>query len=74
MILESHKGWGIFGSAEAIITSPVFCAAGIWEHCQDASNTFVLLPKVYFLKQKMPCLLWVDTAPEWWVLSLQKGP
>lgn len=65
--------WNIFGSGVAIITSSVFCAADIWEHCQNTSNTFVLLSKVYFLKQKIPCLLWVDTTPEWWVLSLQRG-
>lgn len=80
LILESHKGWDrarsgtqIFGSAVAIVTSPVFCAACIWEHCQDTSNTFVPLPKVYCLKQKVPCLLWVHFTPAWWVLY-KKGP
>lgn len=80
IILESHRGWGrarnrtqIFGSVVAIITSPLFCAACIWEHCQDTNNTFVLLPKVYFLKQKVPCLLWVHFTPAWWVLY-KEGP
>lgn len=66
----SHRGWGrarsrtqIFGSVVTIITSPVFCATCLWQHCQDASYTFVLLPSVYFLKQKVPCFLWVHFTP-----------
>ena len=78
--LESHRGCGrarnriqIFGSAVGLITSPVLCSACIWEYCQGTSNTFLLLPKVYFLKQKAPCLLWVYFTPAWRV-CYKEGP
>lgn len=75
IVLLSHGDWAratkrtqLFGSVVSIITSPLFCAACIWQCCQGTRNTFVLLPKVHFLKQKIPCFVWVHFIPSWWIL------